>query len=262
MTPMTMLTPHQSRVAAEFLRAECDERRHLVVSLSGAHAYGFPSPDSDLDLKAVHVEPTSELLALEPRSRHKELITVIEGVEVDYSSNELQFVLRGLVTGNGNFVERLLGHLQPIGSKELESLRPLVRTVLSRRVYRHYQGFARQQHREWEATQFTSAKRLLYVVRTTLTGTHLLLTGELETDVTKLVEPYGVADVMALVEAKTKGEKAPLPAELSTLWRERTKALFTKLDEAKDQSALPLEAPPKAVQALDAWLLELRKRLW
>lgn len=262
MTPLPMLTPHQSRVAAEFLRARSMERRHLVVSLSGAHAYGFPSPDSDLDLKAVHVEPTRELLALEPRSRQAELLTVIDGVEVDYSSNELQLVLRGVVTGNGNFVERLLGSLLPVGSPELESLRPLVRAALSRRVHRHYQGFARQQLREWEATGFSSAKKLLYVVRTTLTGTHLLATGELETDVTKLAAPFGLTDVLSLVEAKTKGEKAPLPPELSTTWRGRTEALFTKLDEAKERSPLPAEAPPPAVAALDAWLLEQRRAWW
>lgn len=237
MTPA--LTPHQSQVAADFLRAQSAERRHLVVSLSGAHAYGFPSPDSDLDLKAVHIEPTHELLALEPKSRHRELITVIDGVEVDYSSNELQFVLRGVVGGNGNFVERLLGHLRPVESVELASLQSLVTAVLSRRMYRHYQGFARQQHREWEATQYTSAKRLLYVVRTALTGTHLLRTG-----------------------AKTKGEKAPLPAELSLSWRERVKALFTTLDAAKDASVLPADAPPKAVRALDEWLLTLRREQW
>lgn len=259
---MNVLTPHQSDVARAFLTEQARARRHLVVSLSGAHAYGFPSPDSDLDLKAVHVEPTRELLGLEPRSRHCELLTVIDGVEVDYSSNEVQHVLRGVVTGNGNYVERLLGHLQPVVGPELDGVRPLVTAVLSRRVYRHYQGFARQQHREWEATGYTSAKRLLYVVRTALTGAHLLLTGRVETDVTKLLEPYAVTDARALVEAKTKGEKAPLPPELSALWRERTSALFTKLDEAKDQSVLPAEAPPKAVAALDAWLLELRRAQW
>ena len=30
----------------------------MVVLLSGAHAYGFPSPDSDLDLKAIHLADT------------------------------------------------------------------------------------------------------------------------------------------------------------------------------------------------------------
>lgn len=60
-----ILTDRQQRAADKLLDEEGPRRTHLVVSLSGAHAYGFPSPDSDLDLKAVHIEETENLLALE-----------------------------------------------------------------------------------------------------------------------------------------------------------------------------------------------------
>ena len=56
------LTSHQRSVASAVLAHESSRREHVVVSLSGAHAYGFPSPDSDLDLKAVHLAPTKSLL--------------------------------------------------------------------------------------------------------------------------------------------------------------------------------------------------------
>lgn len=52
-----VLDPHAQRVADAVLAEEEGKRRHLVVALSGAHAYGFPSPDSDLDLKAIHLAP-------------------------------------------------------------------------------------------------------------------------------------------------------------------------------------------------------------
>lgn len=259
---MNVLTEHQQRVAAEFLAKERLERRHLVVALSGAHAYGFPSPDSDLDLKAVHLEPTRDQVGLFPRSRQKELITVIEGVEVDYSSNEVAHVLRGVVAGNGNFVERLLGHLPLEEGPELAALRPLVTAALSRRVFRHYQGFARQQQREWEGTGYASAKKLLYVLRTTLTGVHLLREGAVAIDVNPLLEPNGLADAKALIEAKTKGEKAPLPDALSLAWRDRVSELFGLLERAHEQSVLPAEPSERAVAELDAWLLETRKRFW
>jgi predicted nucleotidyltransferase len=183
-------------------------------------------------------------------------------VEVDYSSNELHLVLRGVVAGNGNFVERLLGHLQPEVSAELQPLRPLVHAVLSRKVHRHYQGFARQQLHAWAESGFSSAKKLLYVVRTALTGTHLLRTGELQTDVTQLATPYGVDDLAPLIEAKRRGEQAALPMALSAQWQARTQSLFEQLDAAKDTSALPEEPPVNAVRALDDWLLDLRRRAW
>ena len=34
----------------------------LFITISGAHLYGFPSPDSDHDLRGVHVLPAVEVL--------------------------------------------------------------------------------------------------------------------------------------------------------------------------------------------------------
>lgn len=48
-----VLTKQQGAVMSRVLAEEEARREHLVVYLSGAHAYGFPSPDSDLDLKAT-----------------------------------------------------------------------------------------------------------------------------------------------------------------------------------------------------------------
>ena|SRR5258708_27177803 len=52
----------------------------------------------------------------------------------------------------------------------------------SRRAHRHYRGFVQNQRRFLEKEPTT--KKLLYVLRTTATGTHLLLTRELERDLT------------------------------------------------------------------------------
>jgi hypothetical protein len=185
---------HQRAVADRILDQESRSRRHLVVSLSGAHAYGFPSPDSDLDLKAIHVAPTEQLLGLSPPSSSApDRLEVVEGVEIDYSCNEVQPALVGILQGNGNFIERVLSRFVLRSSPEHAELRELVGRCLSRRLQRHYRGFATGQLREWERDGFRSAKRLLYVLRTTLTGTHALLTGEIERDVTRLLDPYGWA---------------------------------------------------------------------
>jgi hypothetical protein len=41
-----LLTAHQREVMNRVIAEEEARRRHLVIALSGAHAYGFPSPDS------------------------------------------------------------------------------------------------------------------------------------------------------------------------------------------------------------------------
>ena len=254
-----LMTEHQRRVADRVLDEESAKRWHLVVSLSGAHAYGFPSLDSDLDLKCVHVASTSGLLRLEQRAPTPaaERLEVVDGVEVDYSSNELAPVLFGVLQGNGNYVERLLGAHVLRGSAELESLRPLVRRTLSRRLHRHYRGFAHGQLREWEKTGLRSTKKLLYVLRTTLTGTHALLTGEVETDLTALMDRYGFGEAGELVAWKRRGERSELPESLSEHWRGQVGRAFERLDEAREHSVLPEE--PRGSEELEAWLLELRR---
>src|SRR3954471_6546987 len=109
MTSWNVLTEHQATRARAFLADRERERKHLVIYLSGAHAYGFPSPDSDLDLKCVHIAPTHELVGLSPSDDPPGRIDIVDGVELDYGSNELSGVLRGCMKGNGNYLERILG---------------------------------------------------------------------------------------------------------------------------------------------------------
>lgn len=225
------------------------------MALSGAHAYGFPSPDSDLDLKGIHVAPTRELLGLRPETPPVERIEVVEGVELDYSSHELGLVLHGILKGNGNFIERILGDLLLVRTALLAELQPLVRASLSQRTHHHYRGFALNQRREAEKTR--RAKKVLYVLRTTLTGTHLLRTGELVTDVTRIAPLYGF-DLDDLLEAKCKAEKQALDDAVFAAAEARMDRAFATLDDALGVTSLP--ADPPNVAEVDAWLVETRLR--
>ncbi|MGC4118148.1 MAG: nucleotidyltransferase domain-containing protein [Myxococcales bacterium] len=252
----TLLTAHQTEIARRVLAEEGARRTHVVVSLSGAHAYGFPSPDSDLDLKAVHAEKPARLLGLRPPDSNASRMEVIEGVEIDYSSNELGPVLSALLAGNGNYFERFLGAQTFAAGPGFEELRVLAKAALSKKVHRHYSGFARGQLREWEKSGFKSAKKLLYVLRTALTGTHLLLTGEMQIDVTQLVDRYGFGQARELVEAKKRGEKSELESTVSERWKASLDAAFQGLDQALARSVLPEECPN--ADALDDWLVRFR----
>lgn len=253
---MNLLTEHQNGIMARVLREEEARREHVVVYLSGAHAYGFPSPDSDLDLKAIHIASTESLLGFEPPPPTVDRAEIIEAVEIDYTSNEIAHALVGILNGNGNFLERVLGRLAPLASPVLADLRPLVRRALSRRVHRHYRGFALNQRRFLEREP--SVKKLLYVLRTTLTGIHLLRTGQLEPDLTAIMGEYGLADAADLVARKRAGERTGLDPALLAAWTPRLDALGVTLDEARATSPLP-EDPPNEAE-LHAWLLALRRQ--
>jgi len=256
----SVLSAHQQEVARAFLAAREAERKHLVIYLSGAHAYGFPSPDSDLDLKCVHVVPTAELLGLAPVETPADRLEIIDGVELDYGSNELSPVLRGALAGNGNFLERILGDLVLGGDRALlAEARMVVRPVLSRRCGRHYRGFAASQLRRFD--EQPSAKRALYVLRTAATGRCLLARGELVTDVAQLDEflPEGTDELLAI---KRQGERQELSAEHAAAWRTRLVAALDAVADAWPSSVLPEDPAPAAVAALDAWHRDVRRRHW
>ncbi|MGZ3418356.1 MAG: nucleotidyltransferase domain-containing protein [Polyangiales bacterium] len=253
-----VLTRTQRAIADRVLGEEEELRRHVVIALSGAHAYGFPSPDSDLDLKGIHVLPTSALVGLHAPVMHVERMEVIEGVEIDYSSNEIGGALASILKGNGNYIERVLGSFPMTRAPEIDALAPLVRGVLSKRVFEHYRGFAASQRREL-ATRRT-AKRVLYVLRTALTGVHMLRTGETVTDLTQLLDPYGFGEARALIERKLAGERTELAEHEIEHWSATLDRAFAALAEARAASILPDEPPSPSCGALEDFLVELRRR--
>src|SRR6185436_9572395 len=125
----------------------------------------------------------------------------------------------GAIKGNGNFLERILGELALDGDRSLlGEARAVVKPLLSRRVSKHYGGFAASQLKAFD--QKPSAKRALYVLRTAATGRHILAHGEVVTDVAHL-GPFVPAEIDELLEMKRRGERQELPPERAAPWRER-----------------------------------------
>ena len=253
-----ILSPEQRAVMERVIAEEEGRRYHVVIALSGAHAYGFPSPDSDLDLKSVHIESTSRVLGLDTAAPHADRMEVVDHVEIDYTSNEIKPVLLGVLQGNGNYIERILGALIPHASPELDDLRLLVARTLSRRLFRHYLGFATSQLKAFRAEREGSTKKLLYVLRTTLTGTHALRRGEIVVDLRELIDEYGFSGARELIDAKRSGEQVSLPGELSGRWTDEMARALTVLEAAHQASPLP--ESPRGAADLEAWLLEQRRK--
>lgn len=256
--PASMLDAHTQSVLEGVVAEENARRAHLVIALSGAHAYGFPSPDSDLDLKSIHVESTSRLLGLTTPAAHVDRMEIVDGVEIDYTSNELKPALLGVLHGNGNYIERILGNLLVHAGADLASLKPLVRAALSRRIAGHYLGFAKSQRDAF--AKETTAKKLLYVLRTALTGVHALRAGELVTDLSELCEPLGFPGARDLIATKRKGERVKLEGAEVAHWESEADRAIALLRAAPEASVLPPETPEAAARELEAWLLDVRRR--
>jgi predicted nucleotidyltransferase len=60
----------------------------IFATISGAHLYGFPSPDSDYDLRGAHVLPLENVWSLEVRDETVQDSRVMEGLEMDIVSHD------------------------------------------------------------------------------------------------------------------------------------------------------------------------------
>jgi len=83
----------------------------LFATISGAHLYGFPSPDSDYDLRGAHVLPLDAVVGLEARDETVEDSRVIDGLEMDIVSHDVKKFFGLLLKKNGYVLEQLYSPL-------------------------------------------------------------------------------------------------------------------------------------------------------
>ena len=152
----------------------------LFATVSGAHLYGFPSPDSDVDLRGAHVTPTVLLTGLDRVAETVKSEHVRDGVEVDLVTHEARKFFALLLRDNGYVLEQLYSPLVVHTSPEHEELKAIARACLTRACDRHYLGFAANQWNLFVKESPRRVKPLLYVFRVLLTGIRLMRSGELD----------------------------------------------------------------------------------
>lgn len=229
--------------------------RVVQLGVTGAHFYGFPSPDSDVDLKGVHMVPPRDLLGLETPLESVDRLLVFEDLEHDLTTHDAARALALLLRGNGNVLERLLSPLQVLDTPEARALAELARGAISRRFAGHYKGFFKGMQREHALKR--RAKTMLYSFRVALTGVHLLREGECVGDATELGPRYGFDEVAELARFKAEAhEKAELPEAWDHELRKRWTDLEDALVAAEAESELPDQPENRA--AMNQWLTEQR----
>ncbi len=239
----------------------------LFATVSGAHLYGFPSRDSDVDLRGVHLLPTAALVGLreadETRSRWGYLPAraesrawgrVRDGVEMDLVTHDLRKFVRLMLKRNGYVLEQLLSPLVVHTTDAHRELAALAPGVLTSHHAHHYRGFATTQWRLFEKTR--ELKPLLYTFRVLLTGIHLMRSGEVQAHLpTLLAEVDAPAYLPELVRAKAEREHGAADVDHARV-RADVERLHTVLDEAQAASALP--DAPVAYDALHDLVVRVR----
>ncbi|MFI8438772.1 DNA polymerase beta superfamily protein [Streptomyces sp. NPDC079020] len=209
----------------------------LFATVSGAHLYGFPSKDSDVDLRGVHILPPHDLVGLREPEETRTRMWVRDGVEMDLVTHDLRKFARLMLRPNGYVLEQLLSplvvHTSPLHA-ELCALAP---GVLTRNHAHHYRGFAGTQWRLFGKTG--ELKPLLYTFRALLTGIHLMRSGRVLAHLpTLLGQVAAPAYLPDLIAAKAEAEHGAA-RELDTTAVERdVEGLHRVLDEARTRSLL------------------------
>lgn len=226
----------------------------LFVTVSGAHLYGFPSPDSDVDLRGCHQLPLRDIVGLNVADQTYEKDGWHDGIEIDIVSHDIGKYFQLLVKNNGYVLEQIFSPLIIRGEDFLARLRPVAGRCITRHHYHHYRGFYATQRKLIDKESQKRAKPILYAYRVLLTGIHLMRTGKIEANLLRLNDDFQLSYIDDLVASKTEEKIAPknLDWNFHASELDRLEAL---LESAFRESTITEDRDKKAVNEL---LLELR----
>ena len=117
----------------------------LFATISGAHLYGFPSPDSDFDLRGAHELPVEKVVGLDVHDETVEDSRLIEGLEMDIVSHDIRKFFRLLLKKNGYVLEQLFSPLVVHTTPEHDELKQIAQGCITKHHSHHYFGFAETQ---------------------------------------------------------------------------------------------------------------------
>lgn len=231
----------------------------IFVTISGAHLYGFPSPDSDYDLRGVHVLPALQVVGLEVGQETLQISEIRDGLELDLVTHDAKKFFLLLLKKNGYVLEQLYSPLILHTTPEHSELKEIAIGCITRFHFHHYLGFAET---EWKLLNKENPKRikpLLYVYRVLLTGIHLMRTGLVEANLVYLNDTFNLPYLPELISRKLAGaEQSQLKDSDMSFHEKEYLRLRTELERASQQSNL--SESPSSQKALNDLLIRLRMR--
>lgn len=266
----------------------------LFATISGAHLYGFPSPDSDYDLRGAHILPLEKVVGLEVKHETVEQSFVIpphpqggegrcaEGraLEMDIVTHDVRKFFGLLLKKNGYVLEQLFSPLIVHTTPWHEELKEICRAgiwstspnplpgrggegiatgVITKHHAHHYFGFAETQWKLFLKESPRRVKPLLYVYRVLLTAIHLMRTGAVEANLLTLNDAFRLPFIPDLIARKRAGpEKSTLGDADVAFHESEYQRLRTELQAAHEASRLPERPSEQTRAALNDLLVRIR----
>ncbi len=229
----------------------------LFTTISGAHLYGFPSPDSDFDLRGVHILPIKEVVGLETGRETIEVEEIRDGLELDLVTHDAKKFFGLMLKKNGYVLEQIFSPLVMHEMPEFAELREIAKTCITKHHSHHYFGFAETQWKLFSKENPPRVKPLLYIYRVLLTGIYLMQTGVIEANLVTLNDVFKLPYIPDLIERKLSGaEKQKLESADIEFHKTEYERLRIILQTEYENSRLPEE--PSGKSGLNDLLIRLR----
>ncbi len=135
----------------------------LLAVESGSRAWGFPSPDSDYDVRFIYLRPQEYYLRLE---KTNDVIEYMLDEELDINGWDLKKVLCLLKKSNPTLFEWIASPIVYYEMPEFKRIRNITaQCFLSRPALYHYFNMARNNNREFLKRGCVRLKKYFYVLR-------------------------------------------------------------------------------------------------
>lgn len=167
---------------------------------SGSRAWGFPSADSDYDIRFIYLHPREWYLSI--HERRDVIDPAIEGL-IDMGGWDLRKSLRLLQKGNASLIEWLNSPIvyfrdpavaEPLSALAREAFRPETAT-------HHYLALARRARKALHKNERWRLKDVFYALRAVLCARHIIEAGDAPpVPLAPLLERYVSDPLKALIE--------------------------------------------------------------
>tara|TARA_R110002072_G_scaffold150953_7_gene299970 strand:+ start:27288 stop:28040 length:753 start_codon:yes stop_codon:yes gene_type:complete len=229
----------------------------LFVTVSGAHLYGFDSPDSDYDLRGAHYMPAKAIVGLDIPRETYEIMDLEAEIEMDLVTHDAKKFFAMLLNKNGYVLEQIFSPIVIQAAPEFEELKAIALNCITRFSHHHFKSFSKGQWQDLRKSNQPTVKKLLYAYRPVLAGIHLMSEHTIESNINTLNERFNLGYIDELVQAKTAGTEKMAAVDLDMEFHERElNRLLDLLETESERSSLPEQ--PAGREDLNDLLVRLR----
>ena len=218
----------------------------LFATVAGSHAFGFPSPTSDYDVRGIHVLPLEKVVGLDPGQDTLRRIYSNPLNEVEFLTHDLIKYCRLILNHNGNVLEDVFSPIIVVTSPEHEELKSISSKCLTKHHANFYLGMSNQMIGRMDREGKLTLKMCLHLYRVLMAGIWLMNLGVIEGNLPTLAMHFSspeisYATINEMISQRRYDPHYVLTNRERDYHRSRHGTLLSRLERSKEATELPGE---------------------